>query len=204
MVITNEQMIKLLGANKQDLINKLLPNLNVSLNKWEINTNLRVSHFLAQILHESAGFLYIKENLNYSADGLLKIFPKYFTEESAKLYARNPSKIANKIYGNRMGNGNESTGDGYKFCGRTYIQLTGKDNYTLISKDLGVDFVSKPELLETEKYAIEVSCWFWNKNKLNQFADLDDVMTITKKINGSTIGLLDRKQWLTKCKTVFV
>jgi putative chitinase len=204
MTITNDQMTKILG-NKPQLVNDVVPNLNISLNKYQINTNLRVSHFLAQILHESAGFLYIKENLNYSADGLLKIFPRYFpTLEIANQYARNPEKIANKVYGSRMGNGNEISGEGFKYSGKGYIQITGKNNYKLITEDLKVDFINNPKLLETPKYALESACWFWNKNNLNAFADLDDIDTITRRINGGTLGLLDRKAWLTKCKTVFV
>jgi putative chitinase len=203
MLITNDQMTKILG-NKPQLVSDVVPNLNLYINNFQINTNLRISHFLAQILHESNGFEAIKENLNYSSEGLLKVFPKYFTPELAEQYQRNPEKIANRIYANRMGNRDETSGDGFKYCGRAYIQITGFDNYKLLTEDLKVDFVNNPKLLETTKFSVEASCWFWNKNNLNYYADQDNIEEITKKINGGLNGLDDRKMWLIKCKTAFV
>jgi putative chitinase len=164
--------------------------------KFGINTPLRVAHFLAQCGHESGGFRLTQENLNYSAKGLNGIFRKYFpTEASAAPYNRNPQKIANKVYSNRMGNGSEASGDGYKFRGRGYIQLTGKENYTAFGKSIGVDIPSNPDLVAS-KYALASAAWFFSKNGLHKIADegaSDVVVTkITKRVNGGTIGLPDR------------
>ena len=164
--------------------------------KFEINTPLRVAHFLAQCGHESGGFRLTKENLNYSAKGLMGIFKKYFpTEALAKAYERQPAKIANKVYSNRMGNGTEASGDGAKFCGRGYIQLTGKENYTAFGKSIGVDVCANPELVASQ-YALASAAWFFSKNGLHKIADegaSDLVVTkITKRVNGGTIGLPDR------------
>jgi putative chitinase len=164
--------------------------------KFGINTPLRLAHFLAQCGHESAGFKATQENLNYSAKGLMGIFKKYFpTEALAKQYERNPQKIASKVYGGRMGNGAEATGEGYKFRGRGYIQLTGKDNYTAFGKSIGEDIVSNPDVV-SGKYALLSAAWFWSNNGLNKLADggsVDTVVTtITKRVNGGTIGLPDR------------
>jgi len=164
--------------------------------KFGINTPLRVAHFLAQCGHESGGFRVTQENLNYSAKGLNGIFRKYFpTEAAAAAYARQPQKIANKVYANRMANGSEASGDGYKFRGRGYIQLTGRDNYTQFGKAIGVDIPSNPDLVSS-KYALASAAWFWSKNGLNKLADngaSDTAVTsITKRVNGGTIGLADR------------
>lgn len=163
--------------------------------KFSINTPLRLAHFLAQCGHESGGFKAIQENLNYSADGLKKIFPKYFPGNLAESYARNPEKIASKVYGGRMGNGGEETKEGFKFRGRGYIQLTGKDNYTAFAKSIGEDTVANPDLVAT-KYPLASAAWFFSKNGLNAIADrgADDatVTTVTKRVNGGTIGLADR------------
>ena len=164
--------------------------------KFQINTPLRLAHFLAQCGHESGGFRATQENLNYSAKGLNGIFRKYFpTEAAAAAYARNPQKIANKVYGNRMGNGNEASGEGYKFRGRGYIQLTGKENYTAFGKAIGEDIPSNPDVVAS-KYALLSAAWFFSKNGLHRMADegaSDLVVTkITKRVNGGTIGLPDR------------
>ena len=164
--------------------------------KFEINTPLRLAHFLAQCGHESGGFRLTQENLNYSAKGLNGIFKKYFpTLDSAVPYERKPEKIANKVYGGRMGNGTEGSGDGWKFHGRGFIQLTGKDNYTAFTKSIGEDCVSNPDLVAS-KYALASAAWFFNKNGLHKMADggaTDAVVTsITKRVNGGTIGLPDR------------
>jgi len=164
--------------------------------KFQIDSALRLAHFLAQCGHESGGFRLTKENLNYSAKGLMGIFKKYFpTEAAAAAYARQPEKIANKVYGNRMGNGTEASGDGAKFCGRGYIQLTGKDNYTAFGKSIGEDVCANPQVV-AEKYALLSAAWFFNKNGLHKMADggaTDAVVTsITKRVNGGTIGLPDR------------
>ena len=164
--------------------------------KFQINTPLRLAHFLAQCGHESGGFRLTKENLNYSAKGLNGIFKKYFpTLESALPYERKPEKIANKVYGGRMGNGPESSGDGAKFCGRGFIQLTGRDNYTAFGKSIGEDMTTNPEKVSTH-YALLSAAWFFTKNNLHKMADegaTDAVVTkITKRVNGGTIGLPDR------------
>jgi putative chitinase len=164
--------------------------------KFQINTPLRLAHFLAQCGHESGGFKATSENLNYSAKGLMGIFKKYFpTEALANAYQRNPQKIANKVYANRMANGDEASGDGFKFRGRGYIQLTGKDNYTQFGKAIGENIVANPDVV-SGKYALLSAAWFWSKNGLNNLSDggsTDAVVTsITKRVNGGTIGLADR------------
>lgn len=167
------------------------------LNSYGINTKLRLAHFFAQIEHES-GLKPIAENLNYSANGLRKTFGKYFTDLEAIKYQRKPELIANRVYANRMGNGNEASGDGFKFRGRGFIQITGKNNYILLSKDTRIDFLNNPDLLLIEANAMISALWFWNKNNLNIWADKDDINTITKKINGGFNGLSHRKELLLK------
>ena len=166
--------------------------------KFEINTPLRLAHFLAQCGHESGQFRVVNENLNYSSKGLLGIFKKYFpTEDKAKLYERKPEKIANVVYASRMGNGPESSGDGYKYRGRGYIQLTGKDNYTAFGKSIGENIQATPDLVAT-KYPLLSAAWFFNKNGLHKMADkgaTNEVVTmVTKRVNGGTIGLADRSK----------
>lgn len=163
--------------------------------KFEINTVLRLAHFLAQCGHESGGFKVTTENLNYGAAGLQSIFKKYFTPESAAEYQRKPEKIANIVYANRMGNGNQASGEGYKFRGRGYIQLTGKDNYAAFDKTVEDDILANPDLVAT-KYPLLSAAWFFHKNGLHKIADegaTDAVVTkVTKRVNGGTIGLPDR------------
>jgi putative chitinase len=160
--------------------------------KFNITTNLRLAHFLAQCSHESVNFKAVSENLNYSADGLKKIFPKYFPGNIAESYARNPEKIASKVYGSRMGNGDETTKEGFKFRGRGYIQLTGKQNYTNFAKFIGEDTVSNPDLVAT-KYPLASAAFFFDTNKLWSICDkgADDatVTAVTKRVNGGVIGL---------------
>lgn len=169
--------------------------------KFQINTPLRLAHFLAQCGHESGGFRAVQENLNYSADGLKKIFPKYFPGNLAESYARNPEKIASKVYGGRMGNGDETTKEGFKFRGRGYIQLTGKSNYTAFANAIGEDTVSNPDLVAT-KYPLASAAWFFWKNGLNSIADKGadpaTVTAVTKRVNGGTIGLADRIKHFTE------
>jgi putative chitinase len=164
--------------------------------KFELNTPLRLAHFLAQAGHESGGFKAVNENLNYGAKGLLSIFKKYFpTEEKAKLYERKPEKIANLVYGARMGNGPEASGEGFRFRGRGYIQLTGKDNYKAFDAVVAESIVDNPDLVAT-KYPLLSAAWFFHKNGLHKIADqgaTDAVVTsVTKRVNGGTIGLPDR------------
>ena len=189
------------GGLKLDTLKGHIPDSVIAMipevaSKFEINTPLRLAHFLAQCGHESGGFKLTKENLNYSAKGLNGIFKKYFpTLESAVPYERKPEKIANKVYGGRMGNGLEASGEGWKFHGRGFIQLTGKDNYTAFTKSIGEDCVTNADLVAS-KYALASAAWFFNKNGLHKMADggaNDDTVTkITKRVNGGTIGLPDR------------
>jgi len=163
--------------------------------KFNITNPLRLAHFLAQCGHESGGFKAVSENVNYSADGLKKIFSKYFPGNLSESYARNPEKIASKVYGGRMGNGDESTKEGYKFRGRGYIQLTGKDNYKNFTKFIGEDCIGNPDLVAT-KYPLASAAFFFDSNKLWSICDkgADDatVTAVTKRVNGGTIGLPDR------------
>jgi putative chitinase len=169
--------------------------------KFKINTPLRLSHFLSQCSHESGGFKVFQENLNYSADGLKKIFPKYFPGNLSESYARNPEKIASKVYGGRMGNGLESTKEGYKFRGRGALQTTGKENYKKLGDFLGVDLISNPDLVAT-KYPLASAAFFFESNKLWSICDkgvTKEVVTqLTKRINGGTIGLNHRLSEFTK------
>jgi putative chitinase len=163
--------------------------------KFNITNVLRLAHFLAQAGHESGQFKATSENLNYSSKGLLGIFPRYFNAQTAEQYARKPEMIASKVYGGRMGNGAEATKDGYKYRGRGYIQLTGKDNYTQFDKTVPEDILSNPDLI-SGKYALASAAWFFDKNKLwsicDKGADQGTVTAVTKRVNGGTIGLPDR------------
>ena len=163
--------------------------------KFNITNPLRLAHFLAQCGHESGGFKAVSENLNYSADGLKKIFGKYFPGNLNESYAKQPEKIASRVYGSRMGNGDESTGEGFKFRGRGYIQLTGKQNYTNFAKFIGEDTVSNPDLVAT-KYPLASAAFFFDSNKLwsicDKGSDVATVTAVTKRVNGGTIGLPDR------------
>jgi len=174
-----------------EALNKILPD-------YEIDTPQRVAAFLAQCAHESGGFTALHENLNYRAATLRKVFPKYFPDDAtAEQYAGQPNKqelIANRVYANRMGNGDEHSGDGFKYCGRGLIQLTGKQNYCKFAESIDTPVDQIPEFLQTFEGAIQSACWFWETNKLNQYADSGDILTMTKRINGGTIGLEDRKQ----------
>ena len=178
------------------LNSSVMMELPIAIEKFGINTPLRLAHFLAQCSHESGDFKLLRENLNYSTDGLLKIFPKYFPSIAiAQQYARNPEKIANKVYANRMGNENEASGDGFKFRGRGFIQLTGKDNYKALGTFLQEDLLHDPELVAT-KYPLTSAGFFFQKNGLWAICDKGDtnevVTLVTKRVNGGTIGLDDR------------
>ena len=183
---------------------------NKLLTKYNINTNLRLSHFFAQLCHES-GLKPISENLNYSEKGLLITFKKYFNNITAKEYARKPEKIANKVYANREGNGNEQSGDGWKYRGRGFIQITLKNNYINLSKDTDIDYVNNPDLLLNEADSMIAALWYWDKIKANEFADKDDLDKISDRINigrdtikiGDSNGYSDRYKHLLKLKKVF-
>jgi len=184
-------LIKLKGI----IPDQVLTELPLTIEKFKIDSSLRISHFLAQVAHESNNFSAKVENLNYSKEGLLKIFPKYFTAATALQYQRQPEKIASKVYANRMGNGDETSKEGYTFKGRGYIQLTGKDNYTNFDKIVEDNILANPNLV-AEKYPLLSAAWFWDKNNLNSIADLGEstevITKVSKKINGGVIGLQDR------------
>ena len=160
---------------------------------YDINTPLRVAHFIAQCAHESGNFNFIEENLNYRAASLMSVFKKYFpTADIAQQYEKKPEKIANRVYANRMGNGDEASGDGYTYRGRGLIQLTGKDNYTFFAGSLGIPIEEAADYMSTFEGAAQSACFFWEQNNLNRFADANDVKGLTKAINGGYIGLEDR------------
>ncbi len=200
-VITEPSPVPNVGGLKLEKLKGHVPDAVIAMipdtaQKFQINTPLRLAHFLAQCGHESGGFKATQENLNYSAKGLRGIFGKYFpTDALAEQYQRKPEAIASRVYGGRMGNGVESTKEGYKFRGRGYIQLTGKDNYTAFGKAINEDVISNPDLVSS-KYALLSAAWFFSKNGLHKMADegsTDTVVTkITKRVNGGTIGLADR------------
>jgi putative chitinase len=194
---------KLLGVIPNQVINEL----DIIFDKYEINTILRISHFLAQCAHESGNFSVKQENLNYSAKRLQEVFGRYFTTHAkALLYERKPVKIASLVYGNRMGNGDEQSIEGYKYRGRGYIQLTGKNNYLLFDKSLNesgleIDIIGNPDLVATT-YPLISAAWFFNKNNLNEIADLggtkEIITRVTKKVNGGTHGLESRISYFNK------
>ncbi len=174
---------------------KVYDELEECFNKYGISDATMIAHFMAQVSHESGSFKMVYENLNYSISGLLKIFPKYFNDAKvAAQYARNPKKIANKVYANRMGNGDENSGDGYKFRGRGYLQVTGKDAYSKFSKFIGEDCVNNPDLIAV-KYPIHSAFWFFNERKIwdrCKKSDHESVVAVTKLVNGGVNGLADR------------
>ena len=184
-----------LAALKGHVPDAVIAQIPDTAKKFNITNPLRLAHFLAQCGHESGGFKAVSENLNYSADGLKKIFGKYFPGNLNESYARQPEKIASRVYGSRMGNGDESTGEGFKFRGRGFIQLTGKSNYTNFAKFIGEDTVSNPDLVAT-KYPLASAAFFFDSNKLwsicDKGADEATVTAVTKRVNGGTIGLPDR------------
>jgi putative chitinase len=194
MELTRAQLQELLPKNPY--LDHWYPALSQLLPDYEINTPNRIAAFIAQCAHESAEFTALKENLNYKAPTLRKLFAKYFpTDELANEYASKPNKqaaIANRIYANRMGNGDESSGDGFRYCGRGLIQVTGKENYTWFAASIGITPEEAAEYMQTFEGAAQSACWFWETNNLNQYADNSDILTLTKKINGGTIGLDDR------------
>lgn len=203
-LFTAQMLSEIMPKATQENIAKYLGALNNEMGKFEINTPLRAAHFIAQLAHESGSFHYSSENLNYSASALRAVFGKYFpTDELAEAYARQPEKIANRVYADRMGNGDEASGDGWKFRGRGLIQLTGTDNYTNCGKATGMDLVDNPDqLADNADAAVAAAGWFWDMRKLNGYADEDDIKAITKRINGGYNGLEDREAYLAKAKEV--
>ena len=193
-MVTSEQLRQLhIDPSLADAFNETFERFNIS-------TPAQQASWIGQCGHECGNFRIMEENLNYRAATLLKLFPQTpkrqwgFTPESAAAYEKQPQKIANRIYGNRMGNRDEASGDGWRFRGSGFLQLTGMSNFYHASQALGVDFIMQPELVRTPKYAAMTAGWFWQTHKLNQYADSGDIITMTKRINGGTIGLEDRKK----------
>lgn len=201
-ILTVDSLRSIMPKASEKNILKYLEPLNTQMVKFEINSPLRVAHFIAQLAHESGSFQYSSENLNYSDKALRAVFGRYFpTEELANEYARQPEKIANRVYANRMANGNEVSGDGWKYRGRGLIQLTGRDNYTQCGAALKLDLVDQPnQLAEDPQIAVDAAAWFWDMRYLNTYADQDDIKSITKRINGGYNGLEDREAYLARAK----
>ena len=192
MELTQDQLRQIIPKNPYvdhwyNALSQLLPD-------YEINTPQRISAFLAQCVHESGGFMFLQENLNYKAESLVRVWPHYFPSMDVALqYQKKPERIANRAYANRMGNGPEESGDGWKYCGRGLIQITGKTNYEWFAASIGVSPEDAAEYLQTFEGAAQSACWFWEQNNLNALADAEDFVTMTKRINGGTLGLEDRK-----------
>jgi putative chitinase len=192
-ILSLEQLAQLIPGNPY--VDHWHHALEQALPDYDINTPPRVAAFVAQCAHESGGFKFLKENLNYKAESLSRVWPKYFKDPAvAQQYAHNQEAIANRAYANRMGNGNEASGDGWRFCGRGLIQLTGRSNYQAFADSIETDINDIPEYLATFEGAVQSACWFWESNNLNKWADAGDILTLTKKINGGTLGLADRQQ----------
>lgn len=192
-VISRDQLKECIGNNAY--LDQWCQALNAILPEYSINTAERVAAFVAQCAHESGGFKFLTENLNYKAPSLRKVFPKYFpTDELAAAYEKQPERIANRIYANRMGNSDEASGDGWRYRGRGLIQLTGHDNYAFFAGSLDIPVEEAAEYLQTFEGAVQSACFFWEQNKLNDWADKRDILTLTKRINGGTIGLEDRRK----------
>ena len=190
-ILTRDQLAELLPGNPY--LDYWYSALERCLPDYDINTPQRVAAFIAQCAHESGSFKFLRENLNYRAESLVKVWPRHFpTLEIARQYARNPEKIANKAYAGRMGNGDEASGDGWRFIGRGLIQLTGRSNYQAFADSIETDINDIPEYLQTFEGAVQSACWFWESNGLNRWADTGDIKELTRRINGGFIGLEDR------------
>lgn len=192
MNLTLAQFKQVIPGNKN--VEHWYHDLDQLLPDYDINTPARIAHFLAQCHHESGGFLFLAENLNYKASGLRKTFPKYFPDDTtAQKYEKRGDAIANHVYANRMGNGDEASGDGARYKGRGLIQVTGKDNYFWFAASVNLTPEEASEYMQTFEGAAQSACWFWENNGLNKFADANDIITLTKRINGGDKGLDDRK-----------
>ena len=190
MEIRQDQLAQILPGNPYiehwtDALNKILPD-------YDISTPQRVAAFLAQTAHESGGYSALHENLNYTAQSLCRVWPSHFTAAIADQYAHNPEKIANRAYAGRMGNGDEASGDGWRFCGRGLLQVTGRVNYQAFADSVGMDVNDVPAFLQTFEGAVQSACWFWENNNLNKWADEGNIEKMTRIINGGVLGLDDR------------
>jgi len=201
-MITIEQFQSILPKCPSDRVATCYPCLVKALEEFQITSPLRIAAFIAQTAHESAEYKSVHENLNYSAKGLVGTWPSRFTQEKADAYARQPERIANYVYGGRNGNGDEASGDGWRFCGRGYIQVTFRDNYRACSEALKVDLLSAPEVLEQPELAFRSAGWYWTSRNLNDLADRGDFVGITKKINGGLNGQEDRQEYYDRAKAV--
>lgn len=181
------------GLCSPEVAMRWTPALNETMERFDISNKYRIAAFLAQVAHESGGFKFVVENLNYSADALLRVFPKYFpTPEIANEYARQPERIANRAYANRMGNGDEASGDGWAYRGRGLIQLTGKNNYASFSLQMDNNCLVEPDIVAEPKLAALSAGWYWNSRNINPVADTDDIKEVTRLVNGGYNGLADR------------
>jgi putative chitinase len=203
MTITREQLHLFFETTHPEIINQYIDPLNKAMDHFQINTKERIAMFLAQVGHESAGLMHIEENLNYKAERLPAVFPKYFHDVDTNEYAHNPEKIANRVYANRMGNGPESSGDGYRFRGRGLIQLTGHDNYAHFASDFGITLENVVVYLATPEGACMSAAWFWHIHNLNYYSDARDVVKVTRLINGGEIGLAERTAAYNEALQVF-
>ena len=207
-VFLHKDVVKKCLRTTDSLVDVYYDDILTGCSKFDINTDKRLSAFFAQIGHESANLSRVEENLNYSAERLMQVWPTRFPDRTtAELYARKPQMIANVVYANRMGNGGKETGDGWKYRGRGLIQITGKRNYERLSEYFNVDFVEEPELLLEPKWSVLSATWFWvygASTNLNIFADREDVVTITKRINGGVHGLTDRMRRYTDCLKILL
>ncbi|TSC89221.1 MAG: lytic enzyme [Parcubacteria group bacterium Gr01-1014_3] len=201
VLITAEQLGKILPTLAESKCNEYLPHLLKVLTEFEINTPIRIAAFIAQTSHESAGYSAFLENLNYSAQALVNTWPSRFTSESASVYAKQAEKIANHVYSNRLGNGDEASGDGWRYRGRGVIQTTGRSNYKACGIGLGIDLIAFPELLEQPLDAFRSAGWYWNNRNCNIIADSGDFVRLTKAINGGLTGLDDRKANYARAKS---
>lgn len=200
--ITEDKLKRMLPRNH--LASEWLDPLNEMFEKYEINTENRIAAFMAETAYESLDYRVTQENLNYSADALRRVWPYRFDETTAEAYARNPEKIANKVYADRLGNGDEASGDGWKYRGRGIIQLTGKSNYQKFAAYCGKSLDDVVEYLTTKQGALESACWYWKEHGLNEYADQEDMTTITRRINGGTLGLTERHQYYDRNKEVLL
>ena len=201
-MVSVDQLQQIFASSDSSDLQEICEPLNAAMDEFGISSAREQAMLLAQCGHESGGFSVVQENLNYKAEGLGRIFPKYFRDVDPNDYAHNPEKIANRVYANRMGNDDEDSGDGYRYRGRGLIQLTGKDNYNACGAALKIDLHSDPDYLETAEGAARSAAWFWSHNGLNRFADADDIVGCTKRVNGGTIGLEERTKFYQAAKSV--
>jgi len=199
-MFTQEDIFSAFPNAKPDIVDALVNSIDLLASDYGIDTPMKMAHFLAQTAHESGGFRLMEENLNYSSDRLVAVFPKYFRNVDARAYHRQPEKIANRVYANRMGNGDEETGDGYHFRGRGLIQLTGRNNYTMFAEDNNLELEDAVNFLTSPEGSVQSAAWFWDKANINPLAEDDNVVAVTKKINGGTNGLEERKKYTNKFK----